>query len=61
MSRGQGTLHQPAAPATPLTPLFPLPLQGAETVSAASPFPGQVGGHGGSGALVTMVPRALRC
>jgi len=49
VSRGRGTPHRLATPAAPLTPLFPLPSQGAEKVSATSPFPGRAGGHGGSG------------
>lgn len=48
MSRGRGLPHQPAALAALLTPLSPLPLQGAETVSAASPFLGWGGGCSGS-------------
>lgn len=47
VSQGWGMQHGVAAPMAPLTLLFPLPSQGAETVSATSPFPGRAGGHGG--------------
>lgn len=58
MSQGRGMPHQPVSPAALLIALFPLPSQGAETVSAASPFPGWAG-TAAPAALVTAVPCAL--